>query len=385
MSQQRCQSIFILIWLGSGLAPAQRPLWKGKDNMRFAIVGAAEERPQQDPPIDIQKARDAAKHIGVALAKRGHGLVVYDAKYIEADVVAAYIAAGPRMPERGVPIMVRQSPAPSNVRFAEEQTGPAMFDRVFDPSAQWEVSFYRSLANADGVVLIGGGNTTLIAGQVAIGARIPVLPLLRSGGAAATVWQTISPGVDLPVGPETARMADEPSESAAERWVDVLESQSKRRYAVESGPIVRHAVIASILFVMALLCAFGGQLILGTPSKAWPIAMLFLGTLFAGVAGAAVRMVFERRYGSGPLVPPSMAVTIALGLMAGALAGMLYIVAQPGEINVTPDTAGLRLVSLVLVVASVGGLTAEAIFRKLLGIDVLHTGGLSVTSERTGK
>lgn len=353
--------------------------------MRFAIVGAAEARPEQDPLIDVQKARDAAKYLGVALAKRGHGLVEYDAKYIEADVVTAFVAADPKIPERGAPIIVRQSPAPSNVRFAEELTSPAMFDRVFDPSTLWEVSFYRSLANADGVVLIGGGNTTLIAGQVAIGARIPVLQLLRSGGAAASVWQTISPGTDLPLGPDTARMADEPSESAAESWVKVLESQSKRRYAVESGPIVRHAVIAAVLFVLALLFSFGGQLIPGTPTVAWPIAVLFVGTLFAGVAGAAVRMVFERRYGSGPLVPPSMAVTIALGLMAGALTGMLYIVAQPGDIKVTPDTAGLRLVSLVMVVATVGGLTAEAVFRKLLGIDVLRTGGLSAPSDGSGK
>lgn len=354
--------------------------------MRFAIIGAAEERQGQSPLIDVSKASDAARFLGTALAKRGHGLVVYDAKYIEADVVAAYVAAGPKMPERGSPIVVRQSPTPTGMqRFPEEQLNPAMFDRVFDPSAQWEVSFYRSLANADGVVLIGGGNTTLIAGQVAIGARIPVLPLFRTGGAAANVWQTIAPGVDLPLGPETARMADEPSEASAERWVDVLESQSKRRYAVESGPIVRHAVIAAILFVLALLFALGGQLILGTPTNSWPIAALFVGTLFAGVAGAAVRMVFERRYGSGPLVPPSLGVTIALGLMAGALAGMLYVVAQPGDIKVTPDTAGLRLVSLVLVVATIGGLTAEAVFRKLLGIDVLRTGGLSAAADGSGK
>src|ERR1044071_9669085 len=58
-------------------------------DMRFAIVGAADERPDQSPPIDVQKARDAAAFIGTALAKRGHGLVVYDAKYIEADVVTA--------------------------------------------------------------------------------------------------------------------------------------------------------------------------------------------------------------------------------------------------------------------------------------------------------
>lgn len=355
--------------------------------MRFAIVGAADARPDQSPPVDIQKARDAAAKLGAALAKRGHGLVVYDAKYIEADVVKAYVAAGPKMPKRGSPIVVQQSPTATSsvLRFAEEDTNPALFDRLFNPSAQWEVSFYRSLASADGVVLIGGGNTTLIAGQVAIGARIPVLPLFRSGGAAAGVWQTIAAGVDLPLGPETARMADDPSDANAEQWVDVLESQSKRRYAVESGPIVRHAVIAALLFVMSLLFAFAGQLIPGTPALAWPVAALLIGTLFAGISGAAVRMVFERRYGSGPLVPPSMAVTIALGLMSGALAGMLYIVAQPGDIRVTPDTAGLRLVSLVMVVATVGGLTAEAVFRKLLGIDVLRSSGLSATAGSSGK
>ena len=355
--------------------------------MRFAIVGAAENRPDQSTVVDVDKARQAAAAIGKALAQRGHGLVVYDAKYIEADVVKAYIAAKPKLPDRGSPIVIRQSPSLANVRFAEEQTNPASFDRMSDTSEQWEVSFYRSLASADGVVLIGGGNTTLIAGQVAIGARIPVLPLLRTGGAAANVWRTIAAGVDLPLGPETARMADEPSDANAERWVDVLESQSKRRYAVESGPIVKHAWFAAIVFVLGLVCAFGGQFASGAFEKTWPwpVAAMLVGTLFTGVAGAAVRMVFERRYGSGPLVPPSMAVTFALGLMAGALAGMLYVVAQPGDIKVTSDAAGLRLVSLVLVVATVGGLTAEAVFRKLLGIDVLRTGGLSATGDRSGK
>jgi hypothetical protein len=42
------------------------------------------------------------------------------------------------------------------------------------------------------------------------------------------------------------------------------------------------------------------------------------------------------------------------------------------------------LVSLVLVVATIGGLTAEAVFRKLLGIDVLRTSGLSA-ADSSGK
>jgi hypothetical protein len=361
--------------------------------LRFAIIGSAEpERNDPNhkfpfkPPVDIAKANAAAKALGGALAKKGHGLIVYDANYIEAVVVGAYVAANPPVPDRGAPIVVRQPPAATNAVFAEERTHPALFDRLADSSGQWEVSFYRSLADADGLMLIGGANSTLIAGQVAIGAKIPVLALLRTGGAADTVWRTIAPGVDLPTGNEHARMADDPGEDAAKLWVEVLEGQDGRRNAVETGPIVWHAVGASVLFVLALAAAFGGQLGADSlPASARPAvtkALLFGATLLAGVAGAAVRMVFERRYGRGPRVPPSMAITAALGLMAGALAGMLYLVAQPGDLEITANTAGLRLVSLVLMVATVGGLTAEAVFRKLLGIDVLRTGGLSTSGDR---
>ncbi|MDM0001794.1 hypothetical protein QTI24_24515 [Variovorax sp. J22P240] len=356
--------------------------------LRFAIVGSAEsernkpEHPHPfSPPVDVDKANLAAAALGAALARKRHGLIVYDANFIEAVVVSAYVAASAPLTERGAPIVVRQ-PSSATTHFAEERTHPALFDRVADSSGQWEVSFFRSLADADGLILIGGAMSTLIAGQVAIGAHIPVLALLRSGGAAETVWRTIAPGVDLPTGNEHARMADEPSEEVANRWVDVLEGQRRRRHAVETGPIVWHAVVASVLFMLALAAAFGSHLgadLLASPASK---ALLFGSTLLAGVAGAAVRMVFERRYGSGPLVPPSMAITVALGLMAGALAGMLYIVAQPGDFEISAGTAGLRLVSLVLAVATIGGLTAEAIFRKLLGIDVLTTGGLAAPSDR---
>jgi hypothetical protein len=54
------------------------------------------------------------------------------------------------------------------------------------------------------------------------------------------------------------------------------------------------------------------------------------------------------------------------------LAGLLYFVAQPGPLDLTGDS-GLRLVAIVVVVSTIAGLTVEAIFRKLLGIDVLQT------------
>lgn len=352
---------------------------------RFAIIGDADDKRNDPahlhpfaPKVDVVKAREAARSLGAALAARGHGLIVYDANFIEAEVVAAYVAARPDASDRGVPIEIRQpiAGAAQVVPFPEERSHPALFNRTAVSSSSWDVSFYRSLADADGLVLIGGARSTAIAGQVAIGARVPVLALLKTGGSAETVWRTVVPGVDLPSGNEHARMADDPGDAAAARWVEGLEAQRRRRYAVESGRIVWHAVVASVLFVLALAAGLGSHLLVAVLPPVLAKALLFASTLAAGVAGAAVRMVFERRYGSGPLVPPSMAITVALGLMAGALSGMLYIVAQPGDLELAGVT-GLRLVALITVVATIGGLTAEAVFRKLLGIDVLRTGGLA--------
>jgi hypothetical protein len=246
----------------------------------------------------------------------------------------------------------------------------------------WEVSFYRSLADSDGVILMGGANSTSIAGQVAIGARIPILVLERTGGSASTVWKTIAPGIDLPTIDEHARMARSVTAESVSGWVDALEAQRRRRYAVESGPILWHAVYASVLFILSLCASLGSHLIPELPEAAGK-AFLFTSTLLAGAAGAAIRMVFERRYGSGPLVPPSIAITCALGMMAGALAGLLYLVAQPSSLNLTGES-GLRLVSIVAVVSTIGGLTAETIFRKLLGIDVLQTRSIAIGRNGAG-
>jgi len=360
--------------------------------IRFSIIGGADparnDRSRKDaysPEVQIDETKAIAKLLGNELAKRGHGLVVYDAGFIEADVVEGYVAAAAKIAPGEAPIMIRQPQDGKFVPFKEEATHPALFERRADKTGLWEVSFYRSLADSDGVILLGGAYSTAIAGQVAIGARIPILTLERTGGSARTVWKTIAPGIDLPSIPEHARMARDPSPEIVSSWIAALEAQRRRRYAVETGPILWHAAYASVLFALAMIAALGSHLV--PELEGFPDflrkALFFGSTLLAGAAGAAIRMVFERRYGSGPLVPPSIAITLALGMMAGALAGLLYFVAQPGSLDLTSDS-GLRLVSIVVVVSTIAGLTVETIFRKLLGIDVLQTRSIASGSDAAG-
>jgi hypothetical protein len=357
---------------------------------RFSIVGAADAARNDparadayNPEVRIDETRAIARALGAEIAKRGHGLAVYDANFIEADAVEGYVAEAPKMNRVDRAIVVRQPQAGNLVPFKEEATNPALFDRRADQTGLWEASFYRSLADSDGVILLGGGNATLIVGQVALGARIPVIALARTGGSASSVWKSIAPGIDLPSADEHARMAQTLSPESVSAWIDTLEAQRRRRYAVETGPILWHAVFASALFVLALIAALGSNLLAGLPEPVLK-AMLFASMPLAGAAGAAIRMVFERRYGSGPLVPPSIAITFALGMMAGALAGVLYLVAQPGNLNLKEMESSLRLASIAVVVSTIGGLTAETIFRKLLGIDVLQAQGLGARGSPGG-
>jgi hypothetical protein len=339
--------------------------------LRFSIVGGANPDAPYDPPIAVDIANETAKVLGAELARRGHEIIVYDPRYIEGALVAGYVSAARR--RRKPSILVRQPHLDAPILFPEEKTHGHLFERRADTSDQWEVSFYRSLWEADGVVLIGGRASTLSAGQAAIGARIPLLALDRTGGAASTVWKTIAPGVDLPSSDEHARMAHGPPGAIARRWVDDLEAQRRRRYAVESGPIRGQAIVACLLFVLAVACALASHLA-PFPAELFALrpALLVASMLLAGGAGGTIRMVFEKRYGSGPLVPPSLAVTLSLGIMAGAVAGLLYLVSQPGEVSLAPPS-GSRLASIIAIVSFVGGLTAEAVFRKLLGIDVVRS------------
>ena len=351
-----------------------------------AIVGGADPARAQlrppdgyDPPVDIKAANDMALAVGAELARRGHRIMVYhsDAAYIEAKAVEGFVSANPTL-ERS--IIVRQPHMGVPALFREEQTHPRLFSRRVDTSDEWEVSFYRSLAEADGVVLIGGGYSTFTAGQVAIGSRIPVLALEKSGGSARKVWRTLSPDVDLPSTDEHARMAHSLTDDSVRGWADALDAQRRRRFATETGPIRKHAAYSALLFVVALGLALGSHLVPGVNQTGWAKALLITSTLLGGGAGAAIRMVFERRYGTGPLVPPSIAVTLALGTIAGGLAGLLYLVAQTSTTDLG-DAGALRFVSIMAIISVVGGLTVETVFRKLLGVDIVHTNAIAVSGE----
>ena len=108
----------------------------------------------------------------------------------------------------------------------------------FDPDSapHWEASYYRSLRDADGVILIGGATSVIVTGYLALGFRIPVLTLATFGGGAQQVWKAILPDRDLAMESERDLMgAPTWTAASAELCVACLEDQRARLQREQAG------------------------------------------------------------------------------------------------------------------------------------------------------
>jgi hypothetical protein len=141
--------------------------------------------------------------------------------------------------------------------------------------------------------------------------------------------------------------------------------------------ILRHAVIAAVLFVLAFTMV--SISFLNNPAQWVVMAALFVCPALAGVSGATIRLVFDLRQGSVPLSPQSAITTGALGLIAGGVAGLLFITAQIAttEPGTFPRQAA-RLVPFCFLIGFTAGMTLDAVFRKLIATDVLETSSIEV-------
>jgi hypothetical protein len=273
--------------------------------------------------------------------------------------------------------------------FAEQSTHSELFDWRPDHAPDWEMSFYQSISEVQGILLMGGGPSTLIAGAVARGHQLAIVALPGFGGRSEQVWQNLRPGRDLANNDEISLMArpdwsDEMGAECVKAIANQLarKAENLRQKRLEDVrreiSIRRHAVIVALLFALAF--AMVSISILQNPAPWMVMAALFVCPAFAGISGATIRLVFDLRQGSLPLSPQSAITTGALGLIAGGVAGLLFITAQmatamaPGP---SPKQTA-RLVPFCFLIGFTAGMTLDAVFRKLIAVDVLETSSIEV-------
>lgn len=344
----------------------------------IAIIGNVKEDPL---------APAAAEAVGRELAKAGMRILVYSSgsDFLEGRIVRGYVST--RLASRQS-IQVRYPLHGQKPAFAEQETNGDLFDWQPDNRPDWEMSFYQSLGEVDGVLLMGGGDSTMIAGMVAMGHGIAVLALACFGGKASRVWEALRPGRDLPTADEISLMArpgwtDELAAQCAQSLLNQIarKEERKRQERLEElrreTSVTLHACFAFAVFVLAVICVpvSWGWTTLPYIASIW---LLFMSPLLAGVAGSTIRLVFDLRQGSVPLSPQSTITTAALGLIAGGVAGLLFITAQvttappasaAGQIVATEQVR--KLVPFGVLVGFIAGLTLDAVFRKLIASDVV--------------
>jgi hypothetical protein len=311
------------------------------------------------------------------LARRGARLLVYGGPYLEADVVRGFVAANPPN-EKSILVWFSSGHAPPP--FPEENAQPRLFEHRPETGTDWEAAFYRSLTRADGIILMGGGNATLISGHVALGSRMPILAISTFGGGAAKVWASLSPGDDLPTRDEKSLMANWRPGSAPD-LIDALFAQRERKRYTDGAPQPELPILAGVLFLVALAiipAVWGGNKL-----AVW---MLFIIPVLAGGAGAAIRPIVDRQRGTLGLTQAILA-TVTLGCVAGGIAGVLFVTAQLTANPALATAAELvayaeRSLPYALGIGFVSGLTSEGVFGKLLGLDTVRVTGIGTTASR---
>ena len=349
----------------------------------IAIVGSADTARVGELKLRApESAEGAAEALGRELAVTGFRISVYtsDPRFIEAHVVRGYVGSGKAAAGS---IEVRFPDGREAATFPEYQTHGAAFRFQPDTSQDWEVSFYRSLNDVDGLLMLGGGRSTLIGGLVAIGSGLPTVAVATFGGNARKVWNLLGSESDLL--DETAHAAMAPptwDDAAARRMVEILAAQQRRRAelqaarrraeAAEARRRVRDAVLVIALFV-GLMVAVTLGLRGFEPGSLQLYAAVLMTPLLAGAAGATAKTVFE------PDPDRGATVMAALGLVAGGISALLFLVSQlaatPDLLSAAAPDALDRARRLTLFGAGIGfvaGFTFESVYRRLAGVDVVR-------------
>lgn len=339
----------------------------------IAIVGSLDETREFEPPLkNPAQARQAAEAVGAALAEKGNRILVYTAAtgFLETFVVRGYVASRKAKPKS----IVARFPMGDETQFAEYAANEALFDPQRDRTKDWETSYYRSLRDVDGVMLIGGGRSTLITGLIAMTLRIPVVAAQAYGGKAEEVWTVLDHNLDLPTAAEINTMAQPGTLEVARGWVDSLEAQRRAKQR-QSSSRQKIAALAAVLLVGWVVTLPAGFILLKSKTEKgdlpWPldaifIVLLFIAPLIAGCSGATIRALLPGQEGM-------TAGSSVLGAAAGAIASLLYVGAQllsSGASGGSPNNFPLLLFGVGF--GFIAGFTFDSVFKKLESVNALQ-------------
>jgi hypothetical protein len=363
-----------------GMKTARDPQVHDMDSDLIAIVGSADETRTYDPPLqDHAQARKTAELLGRALAERGFRMVVYhpSPNYIEGDAVRGFLQAQALKP--GSIVVEYPLGQKGATAFPEYDAHRDAFKPKQDTSENWEVSFYRSLSRAGGVALIGGGQSTLVAGMVALMQEIPLVAFPAFGGKAQKIWQKLGEGGGLATKEDAGALASPEPEAAVEAAVRSLAAQQKERHHRRNVRPERKAQLGAAALLVAWPCLLALGAIVRPPQANGAAQvpglfwfLLLVGPLFAGASGATTRAF-------GPDGGDVTARNLVRGTAAGLVCALAYLAGMAANGTVTFVTLLIEFLT-----AFVGGFTADQVLSQLSDLRALRDHALDQGAKTHG-
>lgn len=332
----------------------------------IAVIGSADPGRTLSPPLTATHlAPEACRQLGRELARAGCDLAVFSSspEYIETDVVKGYAeACTSAEPGR----VAAYPPRHSDVDFGRLPDAHLRMEIHRDTSGEWEVAFYRTLLTCDGVLMMGGGQNTRVAGIVALSQRLPLVPVAAFGGGAGQVWVQFDKVRNDADDSGIRLMGDNWSSESAARLVACLLEQRERklRNQEETERGQRSAALRSMRgLAVAAFCMLGSVAALvtaGKPQQAGTrdLVVLVGAPLAASAAGAIIRNSFgsDARWGRAAV----------RGLGAGLVSVLLYFASQLLSVPTLLDDLDVRrLLFFTIPLGFTAGFTFDLVFERL--------------------
>ncbi|MFC8668736.1 hypothetical protein [Streptomyces sp. NPDC057199] len=332
----------------------------------IAIVGSVDASRTFTPPlVSADLGSDACRELGRELALAGCDLAVFSSKtkYIEPAVVAGYAeACTAESPGR----VVAYPPRHRSVDFALQEGSHVTVDVVRDTSGEWEVSYYRTLLSCDGVTMVGGGQSTRIAGVIALAQKVPVLPVAAFGGGANQVWINLDKVRNDTDDADISLLGSDWTSTSASRLVACLSGQRERKAARELEEVKRQRAASWSGFAgwaVAVLCmglAVASLVTAGDAraADARNLSALVGAPLLASVAGAVIRNSF--------VAESSWPRACIRGMGAGLVTVLLYVASQLLSVPTLMDKLDVRrLLFITIPLGFTAGFTFDLVFERL--------------------
>ena len=338
-----------------------------------------------------EKIRQDAFEFGKELQKQGYGIVVYADydEFVDIHVVRGYID-GIVVPKAGSIRLFTQSDVTSTFPIDDSKTPLPVdwLDIKTNSSPQWELSYYSSLGDAQGVLMLGGAQSTFVAGVLCLRNKWPILTIAETGGSAKAIWDiiTVSPAFTA----DDANQMGKPFRvDQMDQYMKVLENQisarertkakeeeneaqllaelARYRFQNDYTRQTRARSIAIIIFLCLSVASFAAVSILAQLNKVegisiWGIQLLLVFcSISAGALGGVIRTVIDRRTDYTYRPSDNEMTVCALGATAGLVAGMLYVSTQ-----ILAGANNVGVVSMTaLFIGLIAGLTTEKVFADL--------------------